>query len=107
MRRQAAERVSMVSQSTQPHSGRVLSAVDEGVPLFASHADRSAPRPASGGAPNLPMSVALGRIADAMAGGADNAMLLQEIALCSGRALGAEVALIRAISPDGQNFVVV
>ena len=56
---------------------------------------------------DLPMSVALGRIADAVAGGADNAMLLQEIALCSGRALGAEVSLIRAISPDGQNFVVV
>jgi GAF domain-containing protein len=97
----------MASQSTQPQFGRLLSAVDEGAPLFASHADRSAPRPAGGAAPNLPISVALGRIADSMAGGADNASLLQEIALCSGRSLGAEVALIRAISPDGQNFVVV
>ena len=56
---------------------------------------------------SLSVPVALGRIAEAMAGDMDGSTLVQEIALSTGRALGADVTLIRAISPDGSNFVVV
>jgi GAF domain-containing protein len=54
----------------------------------------------------LPYQVALGRVAGTVAGGAEPSDILHEIALCTARVYGAEIALIRATSADGANFVV-
>ena len=96
----------MSSHPTQRQPPHQFPAPNERSHLRAGRVDW--PANAAGVGPlSLPLSVALGRVAEAVTGGGDNASLLQEIALCSGHALGAEVALIRSISPDGQNFVVV
>ena len=94
----------MSGQATQPMIGQEQPPARVGAPVAWNHA--SGPTPVEG-APELDEREALSMIATALAGGGDSATLMHEIAQHTGRALGAEVTLVRAISADGQNFVVV
>jgi GAF domain-containing protein len=67
--------------------------------LFARDAGAS-------GAMPLPFQAAISRVAHAFSNGVPFEDLLQEIVISATRTLDAEIGLIRAISPDGANFVV-
>lgn len=56
--------------------------------------------------PQLPFQVAINRVAHAFAAGTAFEDLLQEIVVSASRSLASEIGLIRALSPDGGNFVV-
>jgi GAF domain-containing protein len=56
--------------------------------------------------PPLPFQVAINRVAHAVSNATPFDELLQEIVVAATRTLGADIGLIRSLTPDGTNFVV-
>lgn len=75
--------------------------------LPTADANRIFSRDEDAGLSSLPFSTAINRVASAVSSDASFDDLLQEIVISSSRAIDADIGLIRAISADGANFVVV